>query len=77
MGLLSGDGEGAFDVAAQGSQILFATSRFLIGAAVAERLWPLEYTLTRIFSMEHIHGVESVFDIIVEPHRRAILSLLV
>ena len=27
--------------------------------------------------MEYIHGVESVFDVIAEPNRRAILSLLV
>jgi DNA-binding transcriptional ArsR family regulator len=37
---------------------------------------PLEYALTSIFSIEHIESVESVFDIIAEPNRRAILSLL-
>jgi DNA-binding transcriptional ArsR family regulator len=37
----------------------------------------LVYTLTGIFSLEHITRVESVFDIIAEPHRRAILHLLV
>ncbi len=37
----------------------------------------LEYTLTRICSVEYIKRVESVFEIIAEPNRRAILSLLV
>jgi DNA-binding transcriptional ArsR family regulator len=36
-----------------------------------------KYTLTRICSVEYIKGMESVFDIIAEPNRRAILSLLV
>src|SRR5205807_3067856 len=36
-----------------------------------------EYTLTRICSVEYIKRVESVFEIIAEPNRRAILSLLV
>src|SRR5678816_3460178 len=35
------------------------------------------YALTCIFLLEHIIRVESVFDIIAEPNRRAILSLLV
>src|SRR5208282_192906 len=35
------------------------------------------YTLTRICSVEHIRRVESVFEIIAEPNRRAILGLLV
>jgi DNA-binding transcriptional ArsR family regulator len=35
------------------------------------------YALTRIYSIEYIQRVESVFDIIAEPNRRAILSLLV
>jgi DNA-binding transcriptional ArsR family regulator len=35
------------------------------------------YTLTRICTVEYIKGVESVFEIIAEPNRRAILSLLV
>jgi DNA-binding transcriptional ArsR family regulator len=35
------------------------------------------YTLTRIYRVEYIQGVESVFEIIAEPNRRAILSLLV
>ena len=41
---------------------------------------PLElliYALTRICSVEYIRSVESVFEIIAEPNRRAILSLLV
>ena len=33
--------------------------------------------MTSIFSVEYIKGVESVFEIIAEPSRRAILSLLV
>jgi DNA-binding transcriptional ArsR family regulator len=37
----------------------------------------LKYTLTRICSVEYIKSVESVFEIIAEPNRRAILSLLV
>ena len=35
------------------------------------------YTLTRIYGVGYINGVESVFEIIAEPNRRAILSLLV
>ena len=35
------------------------------------------HTLTRICSVEYIKRVESVFEIIAEPNRRAILSLLV
>src|SRR3982074_2766804 len=35
------------------------------------------YTLTRICSVEYMKRVESVFEIIAEPNRRAILSLLV
>ncbi|MDQ1470023.1 MAG: hypothetical protein QOJ99_1503 [Bryobacterales bacterium] len=35
------------------------------------------YTLTRIYRVEYIKRVESVFEIIAEPNRRAILSLLV
>jgi DNA-binding transcriptional ArsR family regulator len=38
---------------------------------------PLVYALTRICSVEHIKRMESVFEIIAEPNRRAILSLLV
>ena len=37
----------------------------------------LIYTLTRICLVEYIKEVESVFEIIAEPNRRAILSLLV
>src|SRR2546426_7058689 len=36
-----------------------------------------KYTLTRICSVEYITNMESVFEIIAEPNRRAILSLLV
>jgi DNA-binding transcriptional ArsR family regulator len=35
------------------------------------------YTLTCIYSVEYVGKVESVFEIIAEPNRRAILSLLV
>jgi DNA-binding transcriptional ArsR family regulator len=35
------------------------------------------YTLTRIYAIEYIKRVESVFEIVAEPNRRAILSLLV
>lgn len=35
-----------------------------------------EHVLTRIYSNRHIPLVESAFDIIAEPNRRAILSLL-
>jgi DNA-binding transcriptional ArsR family regulator len=35
-----------------------------------------EHTLTRICSLEYMKGMESVFEIIAEPNRRAILSLL-
>src|SRR6202011_4439170 len=35
------------------------------------------YALTRICQVEYIKGMESAFEIIAEPNRRAILSLLV
>jgi DNA-binding transcriptional ArsR family regulator len=35
------------------------------------------YTLTRIYDVEYTKSVESVFEIIAEPNRRAILGLLV
>ena len=35
------------------------------------------YSLTRIYAAEYIESVESAFEIIAEPNRRAILSLLV
>src|SRR5713226_7603166 len=38
---------------------------------------PRKYTLTRICSVEYTKSMESVFEIIAEPNRRAILSLLV
>src|SRR6266852_6058492 len=48
----------------------------------ARRLKPLpgpfaKYTLTRICVVEYMKSMESVFEIIAEPNRRAILSLLV
>ena len=47
-----------------------------------EREWPWQnrlvvYALTRIFVEAYIEDMESVFEIIAEPNRRAILSLLV
>src|SRR5207245_11051330 len=36
-----------------------------------------KYALTRICSVEHTKNMESVFEIIAEPNRRAILSLLI
>jgi DNA-binding transcriptional ArsR family regulator len=38
---------------------------------------PALYALTSIYSLEYIKSMESVFEIIAEPNRRAILSLLV
>jgi DNA-binding transcriptional ArsR family regulator len=38
---------------------------------------PLKYVLTGICSIGYIRSMESVFEIIAEPNRRAILSLLV
>jgi DNA-binding transcriptional ArsR family regulator len=40
-------------------------------------LAPPLYALTRIFHVEYIKEMESVFEIIAEPNRRAILTLLV
>src|SRR5205085_11867002 len=37
----------------------------------------LTYALTRIYAAGYITGMETVFEIIAEPNRRAILSLLV
>ena len=37
----------------------------------------LKYALTRICLVEYIRSMESIFEIIAEPNRRAILSLLV
>jgi DNA-binding transcriptional ArsR family regulator len=36
-----------------------------------------KYSLTRIYQSVYIHGMESAFEVIAEPNRRAILSLLV
>jgi DNA-binding transcriptional ArsR family regulator len=52
------------------------------GGIPARRLKPppgalSKYTLTRICSVEYTKSMESVFEIIAEPNRRAILSLLV
>ncbi len=40
-------------------------------------LGPTKYTLTSIYAIRYTRTVESVFEIIAEPNRRAILSLLV
>src|SRR5258708_33974534 len=40
-------------------------------------LLALKYTLTRICSVEYTKGMEFVFEIIADPNRRAIFSLLV
>ena len=48
------------------------------GVRIMKGYGPLPvYTLTSICSAEYIKSVESVFEIIAEPNRRAILSLLV
>ena len=49
----------------------------LLGGSADRHPDPILYALTRICSVEYIKRVESVFDIIAEPNRRAILSLLV
>jgi DNA-binding transcriptional ArsR family regulator len=48
----------------------------LVDAARKNMRWAI-YALTSIFSVAYIRRVESVFEIIAEPNRRAILSLLV
>ena len=48
-----------------------------LSAAAGEPLSSAIYSLTRICRTEYIKGMESVFQIIAEPNRRAILSLLV
>jgi DNA-binding transcriptional ArsR family regulator len=50
-----------------------ADGEFCPSRSVARSL----YTLTRICLLKYINGVESVFEVIAEPNRRAILSLLV
>jgi DNA-binding transcriptional ArsR family regulator len=58
------------------SSTLGASTKFR--DTLAGRVAPLlVYSLTRICFVEYIKGVESVFEIIAEPNRRAILSLLV
>ena len=47
------------------------------GAAQLADSYHRKYALTRICHSEYISGMESVFEIIAEPNRRAILSLLV
>jgi DNA-binding transcriptional ArsR family regulator len=49
-----------------------------VAAPIAERQWaPHVYALTSICFIEYIKSVKTVFEIIAEPNRRAILSLLV
>jgi len=52
-------------------------TRFLVPQLTISALLPALYALTRIYSIEYVRRVESVFEIIAEPSRRAILSLLV
>src|SRR6202050_3496267 len=52
-------------------------SRFLSSHRTPKGMSPAVYTLTRTCSVGYIRRVESVFEIIAEPNRRAILSLLV
>lgn len=42
-----------------------------------QRFHPHVYSLTRIFFLGYIKRVESAFEIVAEPSRRAILSLLI
>ena len=53
------------------------TQQGVLVAGLPLRTTHLVYTLTRICSVEYSKSVESVFEIIAEPNRRAILSLLV
>jgi DNA-binding transcriptional ArsR family regulator len=59
-----------------------STKKRIGGCIPARRLKPLPgvlslYTLTGICAVEYIRRMESAFEIIAEPNRRAILSLLV
>jgi DNA-binding transcriptional ArsR family regulator len=60
-------------------RVYFKITTIVFAAHVAARSDKVAavYTLTRICSVEYIKRVESVFEIIAEPNRRAILSLLV
>ena len=53
------------------------SSRFQNASSANTNLSVLKYALTRICSVGYTRRVESVFEIIAEPNRRAILSLLV
>jgi len=54
------------------------STRFAFFLALGRRYWALtKYALTRICSAVYMKAMESVFEIIAEPSRRAILSLLV
>ena len=59
--------------------MLFRLVIFRAGNAPAfyRRYIPRLYSLTRIYHVKYIQRVESVFEVIAEPNRRAILSLLV
>jgi DNA-binding transcriptional ArsR family regulator len=52
-------------------------SRILLSARPLQPIKFLIYVLTRICLVTYIKNVESAFEIIAEPNRRAILSLLV
>jgi DNA-binding transcriptional ArsR family regulator len=47
------------------------------GWKAASKKFAFKYSLTSIYSSKYIKDVESAFEIIAEPNRRAILSLLV
>jgi DNA-binding transcriptional ArsR family regulator len=56
----------------------FPVQKLLPGTPTETIFWaPPLYAFTRIFHVEYIKEMESVFEIIAEPNRRAILTLLV
>ena len=55
----------------------FGSTYFLYASSQNSCLDSFIYTLTRICSVEYTKRVESVFEVIAEPNRRAILGLLV
>ena len=59
------------------AQVLIKRGHRLGGQRTSIKEKILVYALTRIYSTKYIKSVESVFEIIAEPNRRAILSLLV
>ena len=60
-------------------QVISEGDHLRAGTRPAIAIAPLPFTLyslTRIYSMEYIKSMESAFEVIAEPNRRAILSLL-